>query len=138
MPVDMTRPAEVIYPDPKGEERILIPMPEFGELKQWLDEMTDPVVHASNFATTFLGVAIGSFIAWLQMKHHQTSSNTVFVITVASLILFGFMVWVSRENRKEHGSDKKRLGRMMERLESTCPRLTTSGEFRDPSNEGGS
>jgi predicted membrane channel-forming protein YqfA (hemolysin III family) len=136
MGLKVARDAEIVYPEqPSAEDRILIPMPEFSEIKQWIEEMTNPVLHASSFATTFLGVAIGSFVAWLQMKHGTTSSNTVLVITIFSALLALFMTWVEYTIRKSHGSDRDRLCRVMERWERTCPRFTPEGEIQNPGEE---
>lgn len=113
-----------------------MPMPDFSEIKQWIDEMTDPVIHWSSYATTFLGIGLGSFVAWLQMPHDTINGRTVLIISIGGFILTAFMVWVGQSMRDRHSHDKKRLGRMMDRLERTCPRLTASGALKVPPTQG--
>lgn len=125
----LTRSSEVTLPSPDAEERIAIPMPEFTEVKEWIEDMTDPVVHATNFAFGFFGLAVGSFIAWLQMDHGTLSGRTVLIIALGAVVLAGFMLWVDRQMRDRHGNDRKRVCKTMERFERTCPRLTPTGEI---------
>lgn len=128
----LMRPTEVTLPSPEAEIRIVIPMPEFSEVKTWIEEMTDPVVHWSSFATGFLGIAVGSFVAWLQMDHDKLSGRTVLIVTIAAIILTVFMGWVGWTLRDRMGRERKRLCTTMERLEKTCPRLSPTGELEAP------
>jgi len=128
----LTRSSEVTLPSPDAEVRIAIPMPEFTEVKEWIEGMTDPVVHATNFAFGFFGIAVGSFVAWLQMDHDKLSGRTVLLIAIGALILTGFMAWVDHQLRSRGATDRKRICNTMDRFEKTCPRLSPSGDIEDP------
>lgn len=125
----LSRPHRLIHPEPVNEERIVVPMPDFADLKTMIGEMGDPLLSWSNWVTTFIGTAVGAFIAWLLMDDkHKASAIVVAAIWIGAVILAGFMGWVGFHIRERQGTQKKHLQRTMSRLEDTCPRLSPKEE----------
>jgi hypothetical protein len=128
--VPLARPARVELPPAKSEERLAVKMSDFNRVREAVRGMADPMVHPSEWATTFFGAFLAFGIAFLTLPgapHGQHDYHRVIfgLLAVMSAILALFMAWIEKKDRRSRRKERDRICGDMDTVESESPRLVT-------------
>lgn len=105
-------------------------MSDFNRIRDAIREMSDPLLHPSEWATTFTGAFIAFGIAFISLPgaphgHHNYHRVIFGVLSIMALILACFMGWVEKGQRTERRRERNRIVKDMKTVEDEAPRLVT-------------
>ena len=125
-------PGALQRPPASSEERVVIREVEIAMFKSWIRDLRDPIAGASNWATTFFGVAIGTLVTSWALPRGTQHRGEIFIAGIFALACCAFSCWVVWRDRATRTDEKAKLITRIDEMVKHCPRFTFTTEAEGP------